>query len=152
MNGIDNVSYFASLFDQFRIDCVVVHIIPSQNALQVPTQTTTEWANLYCVIDYDDATTLSSTAAYREYDNCVILAPGESCRRTFQPRVALSAYAGSFGSYVNVGGVWIDTASTTVQHFGLKIGVPPVDTSQTLLQEWKIEIEYFISLDRKSVV
>jgi hypothetical protein len=146
LNGIDNVSYFTSLFDQYRIDCVILHIIPSQNALQVPTQSTTEFVNLYCVIDYDDSTALSSTASYREYDNCVILAPGESCKRQFQPRVALSTYAaGAFGAYANLGGIWVDTASPSVQHYGIKVGVPPCDASQTLLQEWKLEVEYFIS-------
>jgi hypothetical protein len=145
LNGIDNVSYFAALFDQYRIDCVVVHIVPSNNAIQVPTQSTTEFVNLYAVIDYDDATALSSTPAYREYDNCIELAPGESCKRIFQPRISLSAYSGAFGAYSNIGGMWLDTASTAVQHYGMKIGVPPCDASQTILQSWKLIFEYYIS-------
>jgi hypothetical protein len=146
LNGVDNVSNFANLFDQYRIDCIVAHIVPSNNAIQVPTQSTTEFVNLYCVIDYDDATSLSSTPSYREYDNCIELSPGESCKRVFQPRASLSAYAaGAFGAYSNVGGMWIDTASTSVQHYGLKIGVPPCDTSQTILQSWKLIFEYYVS-------
>jgi hypothetical protein len=146
LSGIDNNNYFAALFDQYRIDCVVVHIVPSNNAIQVPTQSTTEFVNLYSVIDYDDATALSSTASYREYDNCIELAPGESCKRMFQPRVSLSAYGGgAFGAYSNIGGLWLDSASQNIQHYGIKIGVPPCDASQTILQSWKLIVEYFIS-------
>jgi hypothetical protein len=146
LNGIDNVTNFTNLFDQYRIDCVVVHIVPSNNAIQVPTQSTTEFVNLYAVIDYDDATVLSATYSYREYDNCIELAPGESCKRTFQPRAAVSAFSGgAFGAYSNIGGMWLDTASPAVQHYGLKIGVPPCDSSQTILQSWKLIYEYYIS-------
>jgi hypothetical protein len=144
--GIDNVTNFANLFDQYRIDAVVAHIVPSNNAIQVPTYSSTEFVNLYVVIDYDDANALSSTPSYREYDNCIELAPGESCKRTFQPRVSLSAYSGgAFGAYSNIGGMWLDTASTSIQHYGLKIGAPACDTSQTILQSWKVIIEYYIS-------
>jgi hypothetical protein len=145
LGNLDNASNFVNVWDQYRIDCVIFHIIPSQNALQVPTQSTTEFVNLYCVLDYDDNTALTTTAGYREYDNCIILSPGESCKRQFLPRIAISAYSTAFGAYANMGDVWIDTASTTVAHYGVKIGVPACDTSQTLLQEWKIELEYFIS-------
>jgi hypothetical protein len=146
LNGVDNVGNFTNIFDQYRIDCVVAHIVPSNNAIQVPTYSTTEFVNMYVVIDYDDATALSTTPSYRAYDNCIELAPGESCKRIFQPRAALSAYAaGSFGAYSNVGGMWLDSVSTSIQHYGLKIGVPPCDTSQTILQTWKLIFEYYLS-------
>jgi len=97
------------------------------------------------VIDYDNGTALTSTAAAREYDNCMILTPAESGERIFIPRMALAAYSGAFTSYANVEPQWIDTASTGVIHYGLKYFIPAVTSGQTMLQSWEINVEYYVS-------
>lgn len=145
LNDTDNVSNFQALFDQYRIDAIRLEIVPLQNALQVPTQSTTSFSSLYNVLDYDNASALSGIGAAREYDNLIELAPGESCERVFSPRIAVAAYAGAFTSFANQGPQWIDCSSPSVAHYGLKLLIPAAIAGQTLLQSWQIFAQYYIS-------
>lgn len=145
-----NANVGAGFFDQYKIEAIRFTIAPQNNAIGLVTNSTTTLVPLYCVIDYDDNSNLGSAAAAEAYSTCVVLHPGESCERTFQPRMALGAYSGAFTSYANVAPQWIDAASTTVQHYGIKTFVPGAAASQTTLQAWDIIVEYFIRF-RKSI-
>lgn len=145
LSTLDFSSNFVNLFDQWRIDAVKFSIVPTSNAIQVVTQSTTNMVQLYCVIDYDDSSALGTVAQARGYDNCIELQPGESLERTFQPRAALSAYSGSFGSFANIGGGWFDSGSTGVQHYGIKVIIPGATAAQTLLQTWRVFAEIYVS-------
>jgi hypothetical protein len=137
-------------FDQYKIMAIRFTIVPDQNAVGLFTNSTTAYTPLYCVIDYDDSTNLGSVANAEGYSNCIVLGAGESCERTFKPRCALSAYTGSFGGFANMSDQWIDAASTTVQHYGIKVFIPGATAAQTLLPSWQVSIEYFFAF-RKSI-
>jgi hypothetical protein len=137
-------------WDQYKILAVRVTIAPDQNAIGLYTNSTTIFNPLYCVLDFDDTAVLSSVANAEAYSNCVVLNAGESTDRLFRPRMALSAYSGSFGGFANVADTWIDASSSTVQHYGMKIFVPGVAAAQTLLPSWQYSVEYFIAF-RKAI-
>jgi len=143
-NNTDNVANFQTIFDQYRIVAMRVYITPQNNAIGLVTNSTTSLVDFYSVIDYDNPTALSSSSAARDYENCMVQAPGESAMRTFQPRMALAAYAGAFTSYANTQPLWIDCASPSVQHYGLKYFIPQATAAQTQLQSWELNAEYFI--------
>lgn len=143
--NLDNATAFSNLFDQYRIDCMRITIRPQNNAIGLVTNSTTTLADFYSVIDYDNGTALTSAAAARQYDNCLILPPAESAERIFIPRMALAAYSGTFTSYANVEPQWIDMTSTSVIHYGLKYFIPAVTSGQTQLQTWEINVEYYVS-------
>jgi len=137
---LSNAQIGSSIFDRYMIEAVRFSIIPRNNAIGVVPGLT----DLYCVIDYDDSSALSSKTQAETYSTCLKLAPGESCERTFSPRIAVAAYNGSFTGYLNQSKQWIDAASTTVQHYGLKIFVPATGVTTTDFQSWDIAIEYFL--------
>jgi hypothetical protein len=145
LSNLDNSSSFENVFDQYRIDAIRMTCKPQNNAIGLVTNSTTSLVPLYCVIDYDNTSNLSTAAAAREYANCICLEPGESFVRTFQPRVAVSSYSGTFTSFANVSPPWIDCASPSVQHYGVKILVPGATAAQTQLQSWDITYEYYLS-------
>jgi len=62
----------------------------------------------------------------------------------------VAAYNGAFAGYANLGAQWIDAASTTVQHYGVKTYVPGGAAGQTQLASWDVFVEYFIQF-RKSI-
>lgn len=135
----------AGFFDRYKIEAVRFTIAPQTNAVGLQAPGTVALSDLYCVIDYDDSTAFTTFTQPQGYGNCVRLAPGESLERTFQPRVAISAYNGSFGAFANQASQWIDSVSTTVQHYGIKIFVPATGVvGQTVLQTWDVNVEYFI--------
>lgn len=146
-----NTTYYFSMtlsnatvgnYDQYRLMALRFSILPQNNAVGLVTNSTTSLVPLYCVIDYDDASGLTSAAQAQGYNNCITLAPGESLVRTFKPHMALAAYSGSFGSFANVEPMWIDAANTGVQHYGIKVFIPGATASQTLLQTWQVIAEY----------
>lgn len=152
-----NPTYYFSLasanvgsgfFDQYRILAIRFNLRAQQNAIGLTTNSTTTVTPIYCVIDYDDASSLGSANAAMAYSNCLVLSPGQSCSRTFKPRAAMAAYNGTFGGYASVASPWIDANSNTVQHYGVKLYIPGVTAGQTLLQSWEVEIEYFIQFKK----
>jgi hypothetical protein len=145
LSNLDNASSFENVWDQYRIDAIRMTCKPQNNAIGLVTNSTTSLVPLYCVIDYDNDSNLTTAATAREYANCIILEPGESFVRVFQPRVATAAYSGAFTSFANDEPPWIDCASPSVRHYGVKILVPGVTAAQTLLQSWDIVYEYFVS-------
>jgi len=145
LSNLDNSSSFENVWDQYRIDAIRMTCKPQNNAIGLVTNSTTSLVPLYCVIDYDNDSNLTTAAAAREYQNCIVLEPGESFTRTFQPRIAMSGYSGAFTSFANTEPMWIDCASPSVRHYGIKILVPGATAAQTQLQSWDVVYEYYIS-------
>lgn len=145
LSSLDIASAVTGLWDQYRIDCIRWTLIPDNNAIPIENTSNTALSQVYCVIDYDDSTALATAQAAKKYDNLAIVEPAESICRQFQPRAALAAYSGVFTSFANVAGMWIDIASPSVQHYGIKVYIPPGIVGQTFLQSWKVEIEYWVS-------
>jgi hypothetical protein len=137
-------------YDQYKFEAIRFTITPQQNAIGLFTNSTSSAVPIYCVIDYDDSTALSSVGAAAGYANCVIINPGESCERVFKPHMALAAYSGTFASYANVVPTWIDSASSSVQHYGIKLYIPAITVGQTQVQDWNVTVEAFVAL-RKSI-
>lgn len=140
----------SGFFDQYMIEAIRFTVTPQNNAVGLVTNSTTTLLPLYVVIDYDDATALASAGAATSYSNCISLAPGESCERTFQPRIALAAYGGAFTQFANAAPQWLDSNSSGVQHYGVKLWVDPAAAGQTALQSWDITVEHFIRF-RKAI-
>ena len=96
-----------SMYDCYRIDRIEVTLCPSfvsnvtkgtlgADAIQLPFLST--------AIDHDDATTPSSLDNILVNATAVSHGPfNKSITRTFEPRVAMSAYQGAFTGYTNEG-------------------------------------------------
>jgi hypothetical protein len=145
LSGVNGAGTLASAFDFYRIDAVRVTVRPNNNAVQVVDPSVTKLVPLYWVIDYNDTTALTSAAVALEYDNCMVLNPGESATRTFQPRYSMVVRSASGTDYVNHVGDWINSSSDDVLHFGSKIFIPQVNAAQAVLQTWTVQLEYYLT-------
>jgi len=137
LSYLTNSAAFSALYDQYRIVAMRYTFIPRTNVVSG----TAYNPPMYSVIDYDDAAIIASRAAITQRANVAVTQVYESLQRTFKPHVAVAAYSGAFTSYKNEAADWIDTASTTVQHYGLKVFI---DACTTPAPVWDVEIEYFI--------
>lgn len=132
----------SGFYDRYKIDAIRFNVIPRNNAIGL----TAGLADLFFVIDYDDASLLTSTSQAMGYATCLKMAPGESASRTFAPNIAVAAYNGTFGGFANQKPQWLDANSNTIQHYGVKLYIPATGLiGQTVFQQWDINIEYFIS-------
>jgi hypothetical protein len=90
LNSLDNAITLSGLFDVYRIDAVRITFLPQTLSLNAAAVTTYS-PPLHIVIDYDDATALSSEAEARQYDNDIVLTMGQSCSRMFAPRSEITS-------------------------------------------------------------
>jgi len=138
VNSLDQISSLTSVFDQYRITKIDAWLTP-----QTAMNSNTNVGEIVTVIDVDDDTALGSFAQGLDYQNCVVASGALGQKRSFVPHAAYAVYSGVFTSFGNVPSPWIDAASTTVKHYGLKIvstvtsAVQVYDLHYRLHTEWK---------------
>lgn len=120
LNDVPNSTDFTNLYDEYRIDKVQITWYPDTQQ----TLTTAGQGNTTCltVLDYDDATA-ANLLALEQYESCQSHSSIRPFSRTVIPRFAKAVYAGAFTSFSSGTG-WVDTASSAVQHYGIKIAIP----------------------------
>jgi len=113
LSNCPNASTLVALFDQYRIARIEAWVQPQQS------NNGGHSGMLYSAVDYDSSTAIS-VSGLAQYSN-VIIAPIVTTGHyhSFVPHVALAAYNGSFGGFENATAPWLDTNSTTIQHYGL---------------------------------
>lgn len=139
INNLPNNTEFLSLFDQYRIVKVQMRFIPYQTVANP----TASKSILVTVADYDDSSNLTSLGDAYQYPTCRITnALGEHIW-TIKPRIAKAAYgSGVFTSYANDAAQWIDSASPTVSHYGIKAYLTADQGS--VRNSWKVIYKYWI--------
>jgi len=144
LNDIDNSADLITIFDEYKLDAIRVTIRSLNGDAGLYTNSTTTLVDLMSVIDYNDVTALSSLAGARQFDNCMILAPGESAVRVFKPKVSSAVFNGLFSGYMSASG-WLDVSTVNVEHYGLKLAIPADSVGQTTHQQWELQFDYYIS-------
>lgn len=121
-----------ALFRQYRINRVTLKFVPLMNV-----NTAGDWLGpdtynamtfnsmTSCAICYDDAGAPTSENDVLRYQN-VTLHPtmGKPWEISFSPKVKLDG--DNLNRFPAMGGQWIDTASPTAPHYGLKVCIPSV--------------------------
>ncbi len=142
LNDLQDVSSYTSTFDQYMFKDVEVMVLPvTQPSLPASGP---GYSFCHIVTDYDDATAPSTAVQLLSYKNLTILNPGSSHSRKFIPHCAMAAYSGAFTSYANTKLQWIDAASPSVQHYGIKITV--TQSTSTNVNSWYVYVRYHIAL------
>jgi hypothetical protein len=129
LSQLPNNGSWTTVFDQYCIPVAVVQIRTSENISSLSTGN--PLPRIYTVLDHDDANNIS-VAACKGYSSCREQRVTESVTRIVYPRVALAAYSGAFTSFANQRS-WIDAASPSVQHYGLKLAAE-ADTRSTVTE------------------
>jgi len=111
-------SQFGALFDQYRVDQIELWITPTSTTANLQ-QTGTTYA---VVVDYDDDNTPSTPAQLLNYTNVVEQTVSNALYLKWQPHVANALYGGGvFTSFGNKPCGWIDSGSSSVRLYGVKM-------------------------------
>jgi len=130
LSQIDQYASFQTVFDQYRIKMVEVTFIPGSNS-QV---TAANNQGLFTtVIDYDDASTLTTVGQALDFSNSLTGEGFQTQRRVFIPHSAVASYSGSFASYQNEVDQWQDAQYPNVQHYGIKTVWTPTSTASCVM-------------------
>lgn len=157
IENITSVTEFTSLFDSYRINKVVLKIVPRASVTVASGNASLKYPdfspNVHYAIDHDDIAIPSANEAginiLRQY-------PSYKCRRLngrsftiiIKPRPPGTAYGYDTALELNLNkmGAWIDCASTNIKHFGLKMvfeGISPV--ADALSCPFEIMATYYMS-------
>jgi len=147
LNNTNNVSNFAAIFDQYRIDAIQVSINPGWTDNNLTT-VTDYYPRLYTVIDYDDSSSPTSLAQLTAYDSCIITPPGRGVERTFRPKIQagiVNVVGGTTQGGLALASPWLDMAITSVPHFGIKLAIEAGTVGQTRLQVFVVDAVIYYS-------
>jgi len=141
LSSLSEVSSFTSVFDQYRITRMVLHILP---AVQLSTlaSAAVPYSYLYVVTDYDDSTNLASASLALNYQNLKIIAPGYGHTRSIMPHI--NGYTAEDPNVAqpaqSIPAPWLDCAQTAIAHYGFKCAV--LQSTSTNISVWRVWIHY----------
>lgn len=151
LQSVVNAVEFQSLFDQYKIDKVVVtyqmvNNPDANNYLNAPA--TVNQSNWYPTVwscnDYDDNTSLNiSEMKERIGVRNRILKPNQKMKFVVRPKVLVQTYRTAVTTGYAPKSLYIDMSTQDVPHYGLKTvidfaGIPPVAAQQyKIIQEFK---------------
>lgn len=151
LSQIVNASEFTSLFDQYRINRIVMRFrlaVDTANYVGVPTGIV---PRMFWFIDYDDATAPASLNEFRERPKCkqTTLSAYKPTIVKFTPAVLVTGYESGVSSmYMPKFKQWIDIADPTTQHFGVKFAIDQFAENVT---PFNVEIETWFYFSCKNV-
>lgn len=128
-------------FDQYRIVAAELEFTPYSNVAQ---KSTDIQGRLFTCLDMDDITAPASHDEVCAFTNSEITPFSKTVSRRCEPRVATALYGGSlFTSFGNSKSQWIDAASVSVPHYGLKYWI---DNSTTTSSNWFVTGVMYVEL------
>lgn len=119
----------SALFDQYRINKVVVVVRPQRNTYNSDV-TSAQLPQIVDLVDYDDATVLTTTNDYLQFATARVHSGALPFKRKFTPACA-AAFVGSDASAFPIVGrgskfkQWLDCSNATVPHYGYKLQIVP---------------------------
>jgi len=149
LQDLDQVTSFTAVFDQYRIDRVVVQVKTRNNLLTfnnvsganaTPPQT-------FWVVDRDDSSVLTTLAQARQYDNVQEATAMDNVEIDLQPSVTPAVYAsGAFSGYAIVRtGMWLDCNNVSIPHYGVKWAISELTAAATDAYYWDVFFYYYVS-------
>lgn len=145
LQDIPNYSEFVALFDNFRIDKVMLLFMP--NATDITTSSTALTAGrLITAIDYDDASNWSSINDGLQYESCLIKEFDQTFTRFLKPcyTVPVNNTAGTTG--IKLSNDWVDCGTPDVIWYGVKYCIPQTTTNQ--VPSWRVFARFYLSFQQ----
>lgn len=136
--NLANSAIYTTCFDQYKFLEIEVWIEPSQGASSVPTNV----GILATSVDLDDSNTPSSFPVVESAQNALVTSSMAGHYHKFQPHMAVAVYSGAFTSFANAPADWIDCASSSVQHYGIKGAISNTTSVSTWIYSARVKIAF----------
>lgn len=137
-----NIAAFSQLYDQYKINKVVITFVPKFNVSDIDAAGTTggNLAMFASCIDYDDNSIPLSFGEVLERQNAK-LHRTKMVTRVLKPCVNFNVSTGLTAGVSTKQSPWLDIDSITVPHFGVKIGI----TGVPVTQNYDIIVKYYLA-------
>lgn len=121
LSAVPNASEFTNLYDQYQIKGVKISLIPryTDSTAGLAAQAI---GNVWSAIDYDDVQTPVNVETLLQYQNVKRTRMNQVHTRFLKPMIANEVFnTGIATAYAPKRNVWLDCASDTVEHYGIKL-------------------------------
>lgn len=146
ISSLQAATDFTELFDEYRINCVVVTFSPvaTENQLEASSSTTTNTPRLCWAIDYSDAQFPATVDDIKEYENCRDTLFNKQVQIKIFPKVQIAAYRSlTTTAYIPKGKQWINCAYPDCLHYGLKFAIYGFAANQSF--PYTVQAKYYLS-------
>jgi hypothetical protein len=148
LNDMPQSASWAAVFDQYRFEEIEIHLLPYYNNQTPQTVFKDVSGASHFVLDFDDTSSLATENAALEYDNVQTAMVYDAISIKFRPAVAPAYYqSGAFSGY----GVepsdrnWLDCASLSIRHYGVKGWISTFSPTSTSIAGWVVYGQYTVS-------
>lgn len=144
--AMDSVSEFTTLFDQYRMNKIVVKFIPNFTGSDLnPGTTALSLPNVHSVIDYDSAADPATLADLLQYNTYRLHKRASCFTRKWTPGMLLDGdSAGTATASVLKFKQWVDMAYTSVRFYGLRTWIEAAGATVTSAK-YQIYVTYYFS-------
>jgi hypothetical protein len=127
LSGLSNYTAYTAVFDEYKIDKIEMWIFNAAGPGNV-TATSFGIGTWNSAVDYDDGNTPTSISQVSDKQTNVASSIFAAHYHSWVPRYAIDAYVGTFTGFGTARG-WLDCASPTVQHYGVKTSCAATPTN-----------------------
>lgn len=127
-------------FQQYRIALIEIWFRPVFRANAAADQAAFAAPLIYTAVDPNDASSWGAISNALATDNVVVSSDEQTFMLAFEPSPLMAVYAGAstFTAFAHLDTpYWIDTADTSVRHYGIKYAVT---AGLTHFQQWEVTI------------
>lgn len=142
LNQMPNATEFSNLYDAYRINRIVVKIIPKITEVGgiLGSASNSMNVSLHSAVDYDDSHAPTGISDLVQYSTYKMTRGNQIHTRVFTPRVELSANATSNAAPKAY--QWLDTADLSLAHLGMKLYIPFISASTVIYYDYSVTM-YF---------
>lgn len=132
LSDLDNSSEFTSLYDLYKIKCVVLKFIPMFNSNDMNAQSSAYAVPpIHSVIDYTDTTPLATVADALQYSTHRMTRGLAIHTRKVYPKQVTYSLDDSVSTLASVKTGWIRAESPGIDHLGVKLFIPNTGATAT---------------------
>lgn len=143
LNSLPGYTEFTNLFDCYRINKIVVKFVPAVTSAEVGATSTNPMTNFFTVLDFNDATALSTLNDAFEYGNLKMTRGYKTHTRVFTPSTLLLGSDSSDRAAMPKYKQWITTAEADILHYGCKYVAETQATAADIV--WKTYVTMYFS-------
>lgn len=155
LSNVAQYTDFTNLFDQYRIDRILVQFFPTWTSKDAPVNATNSFVPTMCVApDWDDSTVPGSLAELNAKPEVQYHRTDKPFSVWVKPHVDTEIYRTAVTTgYGNMKNAWIDSASSDIPHYGLKyaiLGNGAGGVGGNNIGPLQVVVKYFLSFRRVS--
>ena len=139
---LPNYNEYVNMWDKYKLSGVRLRFIPSNDNSPVATATASGPGVFSWCVDYNDANAPASVDDIMQYPNMRMKRPTAPFSVFLRPKFETALYQGATTGYRASTG-YVDTASSTVRHYGLKYCLHDTAATNCTIRVWAT---YYLSL------